>query len=695
MILIHPDFKAEQEYIENAYEILERAHLEAKKLHNMVESGKGGTHQARFEKDVIADQVGKRLSQLDIGDASLVFGRIDQFDEDDTNESFYIGRIAVWDEKQDPITVDWRAPISEPFYRATGREAMGLTKRRHFASRGKKLLGIEDEFFGEDIIDDSDAPYFKGRMTLAATMEQARTGRLGDIIATIQGEQDEIIRAPLAGPLVVQGGPGTGKTVVALHRAAYLLYTHRFPLEGQGVLVVGPNRVFLTYIEQVLPSLGEAGVHLAVLGDLVHRVKVRGYDSEDVARIKGSSQMQTVIRKAIRDRERPLRKDLLIGYGLQRLRLRVEESSIIISEARRRYKHHNAARSYVRNAVFESLAASSRNDDLNPTKLMTDIGNTVEIRETLEWMWPSLTPEHLIHDLFGSKALLKSASQKVIEDNEILKLHRERSNHASSVIWTKEDAPILDEAQAALGLRPAYKDEDVIRTFGHIVVDEAQDLSPMEIRMLERRSLNGSFTLVGDMAQATGAWAKDDWDEILNGLSFLKEPRFSHLTVGYRLPQPTMDVAQKVLLGTQYENSTPNAVREIGEDPKFIKVDTPARLLGSITALVRSELRELASGTLAVITPERIVKPLSDSFKASEIQHGLVDDGALTNQITIVPVGLVKGLEIDVAVVVEPIEIFNSEMHGPRALYVALTRATRRLLIVHADELPQVLQTIS
>ena len=246
-----------------------------------------------------------------------------------------------------------------------------------------------------------------------------------------------------------------------------------------------------------------------------------------------------------------------------------------------------------------------------------------------------------------------------------------------------------------MGPRPAYKDEDVIRTFGHIVVDEAQDLSPMEIRMLERRSLNGSFTLVGDMAQATGAWAKDDWHEILNGLSSLKEPRFSHLTVGYRLPQPTMDVAQKVLLGTQYENSTPNAVREIGEDPKFIKVDTPARLLGSVTALVRSELRELESGTLAVITPERIVKPLSDSFKASEIQHGLVDDGALINQITIVPVGLVKGLEIDVAVVVEPIEIFNSEMHGPRSLYVALTRATKRLLIVHTDELPQVLQTIS
>ena len=692
MIPIHPDFKAEQEYIENAYEILERAHLEAKKLHNMVESGKGGTHQARFEKDVIADQVGKRLSQLDIGDASLVFGRIDQLGEDDTDESFYIGRIAVWDEKQDPITVDWRAPISEPFYRATGREAMGLSRRRHFASRGKKLLGIEDEFFGEGIIDDSDAPYFKGRMTLAATMEQARTGRLGDIIATIQGEQDEIIRAPLAGPLVVQGGPGTGKTVVALHRAAYLLYTHRFPLEGQGVLVVGPNRVFLTYIEQVLPSLGEAGVHLAVLGDLVHRVKVRGYDSEDVARIKGNAEMRNVIRRAIRDRERPLKKDLLIGYGLQRLRLRVDESALIIKEAKRRYKHHNAARSYVKNAVFEALAASSRSSDLNPTKLMADLGNVIEIREAMEWMWPTLTPEHLIHDLFGSKALLKSAARNIFAEAEILKLYRERSDHASSVIWTKEDAPILDEAQAALGPRSGHKEEDAIRTFGHIVVDEAQDLSPMEIRMLDRRSLNGSFTLVGDMAQATGAWAKDDWNEILNGLSSLKEPRYSYLTVGYRLPQPTMDVASRVLVGTQYESTTPNAVREHGEEPKFINVEIPARLLGSVTAVVRSELDESDSGTLAVITPEQYVKPLSDSFKASNIEHGLVDDGALTSKVTIVPVDLVKGLEIDIAIVIEPKEILNSATNGERSLYVALTRATRRLLILYADDLPELLQ---
>ncbi len=692
MRTIHPDFHAEQEYISNAYDVLERAHDEARKLHKMVESGKGGTHQARFEKDVISDQVSKRLSQLDIGDASLVFGRIDQKNEENYSETFYIGRIAVWDESQDPITVDWRAPISESFYRATGREPMGLTRRRHFASRGQQLLGIEDEFFGEDIIDDSSAPYFKGRMTLATTMEQARTGRLGDIISTIQAEQDEIIRAPLPGALVVQGGPGTGKTVVALHRAAYLLYTHRFPLEGQGVLVVGPNKVFLTYIEQVLPSLGEAGVHLAVLADLLPRVTVRGFDSEEVAKIKGNSLMKDVIRNAVKDRERCLRNDLVVGYGLQKLRLRVNESSRIVSEAKRRYKHHNSARDYVIDSVFDALAASGRGSDINPVKLKADLGRTIEIREVLDWMWPSLTSEHLIHDLFGSKALLLSAGSSHFRREDILKLHRDRSSHASNVLWTKHDAPLLDEAQEVLGPRTAYKEEETIRTYGHIVVDEAQDLSPMELRMLKRRSLNGSLTLVGDIAQATGAWAHDDWEEILNALPSKKPPRFSQLTVGYRLPQPTMDVAAKVIQGTPYGMNPPIAVREQGDIPRFVKVETPARLLGTVTALTRSELEDLGSGTMAVVTPDRYVDSLSQSLQASGIDHGLVYEGALSSQVTLVPVHLVKGLELDVAIVVEPSEIISGERNGIRSLYVALTRATQRLIVVHSGSLPLVLQ---
>ena len=687
VVAIHPDFQAEQDYIANAFDILDRSYLQAEKLHAMVESGKGGTHQARFERDVISDQVNKRLSQLDIGDASLVFGRIDQ-EESNQSEVFYIGRIAVWDEQQDPITVDWRAPIAEAFYRATGKHPMGLIRRRHFATRKNVLLGIEDEFFGDDIVDDSSGPVFKGRMTLAATMEQARTGRLGDIVATIQGEQDEIIRSPLSGMLIVQGGPGTGKTVVALHRAAYLLYTHRFPLEGQGVLVIGPNRIFLTYIEQVLPSLGEAGVHLAVLSDLIPRAKVRGFDTEDVAAIKGSSEMEHIVRRAIRDRQRPIRENLRIGYGLQRLSLTISQSQRIIREAQRRYRNHNNGRPFVRDQVFQALAESSKHQSLDPEKLKNDLASTLEIRQTLEWMWPSLTAEHLIHDLFGSQSLLRSAAGEYLAQKAIEALYRPRSPHASQVDWTSQDVPILDEAQAQLGPRGGYKEEETIRTYGHIVVDEAQDLSPMELRMLRRRSLNGSMTLVGDIAQATGAWAHDDWEGIVEALSDKSGTRFSQLTVGYRLPQPTMDVANRLLRDTQFGFNPPIAVREVGDEPRFVHVETPARLSATVVALVRSELEKLGPGYLAVIVPDAYLDVMSDSLHSSGIEHGLVDAGALENQTTLVPVSLVKGLEVDAAIVVEPEKIISGERNGIRALYVALTRATQRLTIVHAYPLP-------
>ena len=278
---IHPDLAAEQAYIDRAYDCLEQARTSANRLKGMVEVGKGGTEQARFEREVIFDTVTYRLTQLHLGDASLLFGRIDR-DPDEGGETFYIGRLAVADQNQEPVVVDWRAPVAEPFYRATGRQPMGIARRRYFATRGRQLLGIEDELFGEHALDLGESSGLQGQGTLIAALETSRSGRLGDIVATIQGEQDEIIRAPLPGVMVVQGGPGTGKTVVALHRAAYLLYTHRFPLEDQGVLVVGPNRLFLAYIEQVLPSLGEAGVELAVLADLIDTVSIKGSASRSM-----------------------------------------------------------------------------------------------------------------------------------------------------------------------------------------------------------------------------------------------------------------------------------------------------------------------------------------------------------------------------------------------------------------------------
>ena len=326
----HPDLAAEQAYIDNAYSSLERSREEATRLRSMVEVGKGGTEQARWEREMIEGNIAQRLASLQLGDASLVFGRIDRTSREG-GDSYYIGRLAVSDEHREPLVVDWRAPVAEPFYRATGREPMGLVRRRHFATRGRQLLAIEDELFGESagllggelsVVDDGRE--IRGRSTLITALEEARTGRLSDIVATIQGEQDEIIRAELPGVLVVQGGPGTGKTVVALHRAAYLLYTHRFPLEGQGVLVVGPNRLFLGYIEQVLPSLGEAGVELAVLADLLDGttgVTIEGRDRPLTARVKGDLRMAKVLAKAVHDRQRPLRRTMRVGYGLQTLSL--------------------------------------------------------------------------------------------------------------------------------------------------------------------------------------------------------------------------------------------------------------------------------------------------------------------------------------------------------------------------------------
>jgi DNA helicase IV len=697
---IHPELAAEQAYIDHAYECLEESRAAATKLTSMVEVGQGGTEQARFEREAIYDTVLSRLSQLDVGDASLVFGRIDQA-PDAGGGSYYVGRLGVWDRNRDPVVVDWRAPVAEAFYRATGREPFGLERRRHFATRGRKLLGIEDELFGDLTRLDHEngqGPHIRGHGALIAALEANRTGRLSDIVGTIQGEQDEIIRSPLPGVLIVQGGPGTGKTVVALHRAAYLLYTHRFPLDGQGVLVVGPNRLFLAYIEQVLPSLGEAGVELAVIGDLVGNVRFDGRDAEPVARVKGDLRMAAVIARAVRDRQRPLRADLRVGYGVRSLWLTVEQSEAIVREARRRFRTHNGARRFVESEVFAALAASHTSDDIDRDQVRERVRDTIEVREALAWMWPILTPAQLLHDLLGSRALLRSAARGRFTDDEIDLLQRPRAAHADDVVWTDSDAALLDEARELLGARPGKKQEDAIRTYGHIVIDEAQDLSPMDLRVLTRRSLNGSMTVVGDIAQSTGAWAHNSWQEILEHLPDRREPRLAELTVGYRIPAPMMSLAARVLTRAAPGLRPPQSVRQDGQPPRIVRAhDASGRpsldaLTRRVIEVVRHELDVAEAGNIAVICPASLVAPVSDAFDAAGLEYGRATRRGLDAQLTIVPVGLVKGLEVDASVVVEPARIVSEEAQGMRALYVALTRATKRLSVVHAEALPAVLQ---
>ena len=688
----HPEMDAEQAYVDHAYACLESARDRALELTAMVEVGQGGTNQARFEREAIWDSVATRLGRLDMGDAALIFGRIDQ-EAEAGGGRFYIGRVGVWDVDQDPVVVDWRAPIAEAFYRATGPVPMGLERRRYLVSRGRVVVGIEDELFGDpERFRDGDGNRLKGEGALIAALETARTGRLGDIIGTIQAEQDDIIRAPLSGVHAVQGGPGTGKTVVALHRAAYLLYTHRFPLEGQGVLVVGPNRLFLAYIEQVLPSLGEAGVQMATLGDVVGGVRVDDRrEQAEVGRLKGDLRMVRFVSKAVRTRQRPMRADLRIGHGLQWLVLPVEESQRIVDQARRRYRTHNAARKFVEAEFYEALVASGRGD-LDPEALRERLRGELSVREALEWMWPVLTPAQLLNDLLGSRALIRSADPSLTTE-QVDALYRERVTQPDDFLWTASDAPLLDEARAVLGARPGRREEDTVRTYGHIVIDEVQDLSPMDLRMLDRRSLNGSMTVVGDIAQATGAWAHDNWEGILRHLPNRRPPVRHELTVGYRIPGPLMDVAARVLAVAAPDLAPPRSVRGDGDPPRFVALTgEQAEKLDGLAEVVRSELEAVGAGNLAVVTTDSQAADVEDALERAGIAYGRPTRQGLDAQVAVVPVSLVKGLEVDGAVVVEPARMVRERAQGLRALYVALTRATRRVAIVHAEPLPPVLE---
>lgn len=712
----HPDLAAEQDFIDHAYRCLEVSRDAAWRMRNLHEGTLGGTFQARYERDVFDEAVVNRLTQLDLGNAALVFGRIDRMAETpDGLETFHIGRLAIADEESEPVVVDWRAPVAEPFYRATGREPMGLARRRHFAVHGRKLLGLEDELFGEGHLGvghdeglDGAARAgvesgLRGYSTLMSVLERGRTGQLGDIVATIQAEQDEIIRSPQAGVLVVQGGPGTGKTVVALHRAAYLLYTYRFPLEDQGVLVIGPNRVFLRYIEQVLPSLGEAGVEQVVLSDLVPDVDWArpGTDPADsplAARVKGSIRMADVVDQAVTDRERPLRADVVVPFRTGYLRLRAEETQRIVRSAQRRFRRHNSARRWVETEVWAAMAATWRDSALSAHEVKDAVRHLPEVREALERMWPLLTPAELLHDLFGSKALLKLAASKHLPEHEYLSLHRPRHDDVSHVRWTDNDVALLDEARSYLGAKPTrhasqngQQDQDEIRTYGHIVVDEVQDLTPMQLRMVSRRSLNGSMTVVGDIAQATGALAPNDWDDVLRHLPDQKPSRVIGLSVGYRIPAQIMALANQVMLAATPTLRAPTSVRHSEDVPQLVAT-TPEQLLGEVASATRALAADITEGTIAVVAPDSMVDEVSNALELAGIDHGRATRTGLEQGVTVVAVSVVKGLELDGVVVVEPATIVAEEQQGLRALYVALTRSTRRLTIVHAGELPAAMQ---
>jgi len=759
------ELEQEQRFLDRAHESLEAMRAESRRmLESVLDLGRGGTPQSRTERDIVVRTSLARLAQLEIGDQALCFGRIDRAPDPDhqAGESFHIGRVAVSGPDREPLVVDWRAPVAAPFYRATGFDAQGLARRRHLAVRERRVTGYEDEYFsdhhapspGPTAEVQEDPIHLGGPGALLAALGAARTGRMADIVATIQREQDEIIRSPLAGLLLVQGGPGTGKTAVALHRAAFLLYTHRFPLERQGVLVVGPNPLFLRYIEQVLPSLGETGVVLSTVSGLVPEVRVRATEPPEVARLKGDARMATVVARAVRGRERRLRRPVEIPFGAAVLRLEVEESARIVRRARRRPGTHNAKRRYVERQVSALLAeryqrvvqartvselpGGHREED-DRAELAARIRRLPEVREALARMWPRLAPHELIHDLLGAPPLLAAAARGILTPAEQALLVRPRSLSLDAVEWTAADAALVDEARSVLGPRrpssargsqaearrqadsshdapfwppgleplsepaamgPTAFEGDTVRSFGHIVVDEVQDLSPMQLRMLARRSLSGSMTVVGDIAQATGAGGPTSWEEVASHLSPKHPPRMVELSVSYRTPAEVVTVAARALRAAVPNLAPPTPVRRSGHPPRIEHV--PSReLAGRAAELAADQLAALNPGKVAVLAPEVLVAELSRALRAQGMEPVDPRDPAgqgLGSPLVVLPATESHGLEFDGVVVVEPAALVNESAvgeaptgdreRGLRALYVALTRPTQRLAVVHARPLP-------
>ena len=700
-MLEHPDLPAEQAHIDRAYAALVDARTSALAIRNLTEGQRGGTFQERYERNYFDEKLVQMLNNLDIGDAALVFGRIDRTpDAGGDPEAFHIGRLAVADSDSNQLIIDWRAPVAEPFYRATGRDTMQLVRRRHFMMDRRILVAIEDELFGEHHLgigrdEGLEAPKLRGQSTLLAALSKGRSGQLGDIVATIQGEQDVIIRAPNKGVLVVQGGPGSGKTVVALHRAAYLLYTYRFPLADQGVLVIGPNRVFLRYIERVLPSLGESGVREVVLADLVNDVRYGAVDSPVARRVKGDLRMVDVLKRAIRARQRPLKEQFELPFGGSVLRLGPTETGRVVKEAQRRTKRHNELCRAVEGELVSMLMPSMRDQEYTLAAARSRLREIPEFRSLVFRIWPSLGPAELLRDLFGSKALLKIAGRDILTDAEIESLYRPRAESLDLATFSDADVALLDEARNLLGPKPrkggVVEESDDIETYGHIVVDEVQDLTPMQLRMVGRRSLNGAMTVVGDIAQATGPFAPGDWSDVLALLPKNRDASVATLSVGYRIPRQIMEFAGKLLPTAAPHQTPPTAVREGDAEPRIVS-STTMSLPTDVVNEARTLVAELSDGRVGIVCPDAMVDAMSIALTEAGVNFGRAGAAGLEASLTVVPVSVVKGLEMDGVVVVEPTDIYESSDSGPRGLYVALTRSTQRLVVVHSRELPRELR---
>jgi DNA helicase IV len=646
----------------------ERAHMAASRtaLQHMRERAEA---IGDFAVDALASEaLGKARAQrlralVDDGTTPLFFGRVDQAD---TVETFHIGRRHILDTRGDPMVIDWRAPIALPFYRATAREPMGVERRRRFGFSHGELTSFEDEALTR-----GEALGISSRI-LTEEIERPRVGPMRDIVATIQPDQDELVRADLAETICVQGAPGTGKTAVGLHRAAYLLYTYRDRLRRGGVLILGPNKAFLSYIGDVLPALGEVDVTQQTVDDLATAVPVTATEPPEAATLKGDARMATVLKKALYARIRRPATPLVLEAGGRRRRLDTDVLRGLVRDLLQADVRYATARERLRTHVAEHVRRELEAEGSTPTDgAVARIAGSQDVRAYVDEHWPATDPAGLLYALFTDAATLAKAAAGVLtEDEQAALLWPESPRSPRSAPWTRADAFLADEVADLLERTPSY---------GHVILDEAQDLSPMQCRAVGRRCSTGSATLLGDVAQGTTPWATGDWRTTLAHLG-KPDGRVQALTRGYRVPQEVLDFANRLLPAIAAGVDPATSVRR--------GAGSLALTSGDPVAAVRVALAR--EGSVGVIVADAAAPALHAALGAAKIDARLLgaDTEAHDVRVELVPATLAKGLEYDHVVVVEPAAIAAAEPRGLRRLYVVLTRAVTSLTVVHDEPLP-------
>jgi DNA helicase IV len=585
----------------------------------------------------LAASLARRYDQLlDDGVTPLFFGRLDYLPEVQEGEVFHVGRRHVTGDEGEVVVVDWRAPVSEPFYRASATEPMGVRLRRRFGFREGVLTAYEDDRLNRPV---------GVSQLLVEDIERPRTGPMRDIVATIQPEQDVLVRAPLEQTIAVQGAPGTGKTAVGLHRAAYLLYAHRQRL-STGVLVVGPNRAFLSYVQEVLPALGEIKVIQSTVDELCPAVRVTGTEPDEVALLKGDPRMATVLEKAMWLHVTKPTEPLVHSYGARRWRVYPDHVRELERAVRGRKLGWEAGRRALAAALAAVIVRMKEDEGIAQSGSSVEkLAKSTTVKAYVDSTWPPLKPADLVHRVLTDPELLGRVG--VLDEDEQSLLIRTGKK------WTRADLPLLDEARNLIERQPGY---------AHVMLDEAQDLSPMQLRVVGRRCLAGSATVLGDLAQGTTPWASRDWQSVLEHLG-KPDGSVQALTIGYRVPRDVLDLANQLLPTIAPQLPPAASLRHV--------IGALTLTDGGMPAVVTAVDRLRGNGSVAVVVPHSV----ADALAAVPGSVELGDEG-LAADVTVVPAGLVKGLEFDHVVLLDPSAL------SLRTLYVAMTRAVTSLTVV-------------